>query len=87
MTHAQHAFHLDHPDAFVALQQEAVKSQMLSHPNIVTVYDFDRDGDLDFYVTSAEVNAPIQIVRGGANRLFRNDGDGQFAPPVAPAGG
>jgi serine/threonine protein kinase len=34
----------DHPDAFVTLQQEAVKSQKLAHPNIVTVYDFDRDG-------------------------------------------
>jgi hypothetical protein len=38
----------NHPDAFVALQQEAVKSQMLSHPNIVTVHDFDRDGNTLF---------------------------------------
>lgn len=35
----------DHPQAFVSLQQEAVKSQKLAHPNIVTVHDFDRDGD------------------------------------------
>ncbi|ACE84766.1 serine/threonine-protein kinase [Cellvibrio japonicus] len=35
----------DHPDAFVTLQQEAAKSQTLAHPNIVTVHDFDRDGD------------------------------------------
>lgn len=35
----------EHPQAFVSLQQEAVKSQKLAHPNIVTVYDFDRDGD------------------------------------------
>lgn len=34
----------DHPQAFVSLQQEAVKSQKLAHPNIVTVHDFDRDG-------------------------------------------
>ncbi len=38
----------DHPHAFVTLQQEAVKSQRLAHPNIVTVYDFDRDGDTIF---------------------------------------
>jgi len=34
----------DHPGAFVALQREASKSQRLAHPNIATVYDFDRDG-------------------------------------------
>ncbi len=35
----------DHPDAFMTLQQETAKSQTLAHPNIVTVHDFDRDGD------------------------------------------
>ena len=40
----------------------------------VAIFDFDRDGDLDFYVTSAESNAVFQITRGGANKLFRNDG-------------
>lgn len=38
----------NHPDAFVTLQQEAAKSQSLAHPNIVTVHDFDRDGDVLF---------------------------------------
>ena len=38
----------NHPDAFVTLQQEAAKSQTLAHPNIVTVHDFDRDGDILF---------------------------------------
>ncbi len=37
-----------HPDAFISLQREARKSQNLAHPNIVTVYDFDRDGDIVF---------------------------------------
>ncbi|MCP3868364.1 MAG: serine/threonine protein kinase [Gammaproteobacteria bacterium] len=32
------------PDSFIALQREAKKAQLLAHPNIVTVYDFDRDG-------------------------------------------
>lgn len=37
-----------HDQAFAALQQEAKKTQKLAHPNIVSVYDFDRDGDLPF---------------------------------------
>lgn len=37
-----------HPDAFISLQREAQKSQRLAHPNIVSVFDFDRDGDTVF---------------------------------------
>ena len=33
-----------HPKSLIALQREAKKAQRLAHPNIVTVYDFDRDG-------------------------------------------
>lgn len=36
----------DHPNAFRMLQQECKKSWDLAHPNVVTVHDFDRDGDL-----------------------------------------
>lgn len=36
------------PGALQALQREAKKAQSLSHPNIVTVFDFDRDGDTAF---------------------------------------
>lgn len=39
-----------HPDSLIALQREAKKCQSLSHPNIVRVYDFDRDG-LTVYMT------------------------------------
>jgi serine/threonine protein kinase len=33
-----------HPKALIALQREARKSQTLAHPNVITVYDFERDG-------------------------------------------
>lgn len=34
-----------HSKFMISLQRESKKVQQLSHPNIVTVYDFDRDGD------------------------------------------
>lgn len=43
-----------YPQAFIALQREARKSQTLAHPNIITVYDFDRDRDI-VYMTMEEL--------------------------------
>lgn len=37
-----------HPEAFISLQRESRKSQRIAHPNIVNVYDFDRDDDTVF---------------------------------------
>lgn len=39
-----------HPDALRAMEAEARRTQDLPHPNIVTVHDFDRDGDHVFMV-------------------------------------
>lgn len=39
-----------HPKSLIALQREARKAQTLAHANIVSVYDFDRDGSM-VYVT------------------------------------
>ena len=59
-----------HPDAFVALQREASKAQSLAHPNIVTVFDFDREGDSVFIT--------MELLRGQsleeAIRAARNRG-------------
>ncbi|MCK5362637.1 MAG: serine/threonine protein kinase, partial [Gammaproteobacteria bacterium] len=35
----------EHPGAFVALQRETAKQQRLAHPNVATVFSFDRDTD------------------------------------------
>ncbi|VUD47962.1 Serine/threonine-protein kinase PrkC [Thalassocella blandensis] len=40
----------DNFEAVMSLQREAKKSQTLSHPNIVTVYDFDRE-DTTFFIS------------------------------------
>ncbi|WP_158681620.1 protein kinase domain-containing protein [Microbulbifer pacificus] len=48
-----------HPDAFISLQREARKSQTLAHPNIVTVFDFDREGDRVFMTMEFLEGAPL----------------------------
>ena len=58
----------NHPDAFVTLQREASRSHILSHPNIVTVHDFDRDGDV-IYMT-------MELLKGqGLDELLRDHKD------------
>ena len=39
-----------HPESLKSLQRETRRAQSLAHPNVVTVYDFDRDGTL-IYMT------------------------------------
>lgn len=53
-----------HPKSLIALQREARKAQMLAHPNIVTVYDFDRDGPMVYLTMEYLLGKPLsQIVR------------------------
>lgn len=53
-----------HPQSLIALQREAKKSQSLAHPNIVRVYDFDRDG--------ATVYMTMEYLRGKSlAQIFR----------------
>ena len=33
----------EHPDSFIILEREASKAQRLAHPNVSTVFDFDRE--------------------------------------------
>ncbi|MDH3379452.1 MAG: protein kinase [Gammaproteobacteria bacterium] len=43
-----------HAAAFKVLQRETQKAQSLAHPNIITVYDFDRDGNT-IYMTMEQL--------------------------------
>lgn len=43
----------------------------------VAIFDYDRDGDLDFYITQS---------RGNPNLLFRNDGGEEFTEVAVQAG-
>jgi serine/threonine protein kinase len=48
-----------HPLSLQALQRESRKTQKLAHPNIVTVYDFDRDGTNVFMVMELLEGEPL----------------------------
>jgi serine/threonine protein kinase len=54
----------DNPIALIALQRETKRAQTLSHPNIINVFDFDRDGNHVFmsmeYLTGRPLN---QVIR------------------------
>ncbi len=52
-------------------------SKLLNYHPAAVVFDFDRDGDLDFFLTS-EVERP--------NFLYRNEGDGTFTNVSREAG-
>ena len=49
----------EHPEAFIALQREASRQQKLAHPNIATVYDFDRIGR-----TGSQVFITMELMEG-----------------------
>ncbi|HTU66920.1 MAG TPA: protein kinase [Steroidobacteraceae bacterium] len=48
-----------HPESLKALQRESRKAQNLAHPNVVTVYQFDRDGANVFMVMELLEGEPL----------------------------
>lgn len=58
-----------HPESLKALQRESRKAQQLAHANVVTVYDFDRDGGNVFMV--------MELLEGQSlDRIIRDHEDG-----------
>jgi hypothetical protein len=62
-----------HPQSFMALQREARKAQTLAHPNVVTVFDFDRDGDT-VYMT-------MELLKGRSLDAMVREGRGKGNSP------
>ena len=72
----------DFPDGiapFVNIAPDALgkKAFTINRYPGVAIFDYDRDGDMDFYVTQEE---------GGPNFLFRNEGDSEFSEVSEEAG-
>lgn len=58
-----------HPEAFIALQRESSRQQKLAHPNIATVYDFDRIGS-----SGTQVYITMELLEGEPlNNLIRRE--------------
>jgi serine/threonine protein kinase len=72
--------------SYIALQREASKAQRLAHPNIATVYDFDRDGETVYMTMELLQGTPLntyikQLPEGGlseeaAMKMIKDMGDG-----------
>jgi len=53
-----------HPESFIALQRESRKTQRIAHPNVVKVYDFDRDGETVFMTMEYMEGVPLdQLIK------------------------
>ncbi|MEM9685023.1 MAG: protein kinase, partial [Pseudomonadota bacterium] len=57
-----------HPEAYRALERETRKAQILAHPNIVTVFDFDRDGRVAYMTMELLEGSPL-------SRMINSHGD------------
>ena len=60
--------------SFIALQREASKAQRLAHPNIATVYDFDRDGNTVFMTMEYLQGKPLnQLIKEIMKKPLKTD--------------
>ena len=57
------------PDALSELQREFQHLQLLSHPNIVRVHEFDRDGDVAFFTMELLNGALLSRLLGTRNAI------------------
>lgn len=61
-------------DLLKALHSEARKTQILAHPNIITVYDFDRDEDTVFITMEFIDGVPLgNVIKANPNGMSANE--------------
>ena len=61
----------------IAMQREARKAQTLAHPNISTVYDFDRDGQIIFMTMELLKGDPLDaFIKKNPNGIPREQAFG-----------
>ena len=78
----------DDIEPFINIAREALGGNAFVnnwHPG-VAIFDYDRDGDMDFYITVADGTSDKPESPGGPNLLFRNDGGGVYTEVAAEAG-
>lgn len=60
------------PNALRMLQQECKKAQELAHPNVTTVYDFDRDGDVVYMTMELLAGQPLGEYMADRKKAIEN---------------
>ncbi|MCP4300490.1 MAG: protein kinase [Gammaproteobacteria bacterium] len=60
------------PQAMIGLQREARRAQQLAHPNIATVYDFDREGEVAYLC--------MELLKGRGLRLIMRESESRGLP-------
>ena len=68
----------EHPEAFIALQRETSKQQRLAHPNVATVFDFDRDQSTNTVFMTMEVMEGQSM-----DKFIKKLPEGGLSPPEA----
>ena len=66
---ALHTEVIQRPQLLAELRSEFQRLQSLSHPNIVRVHEFDRDGDLTFFTMEQLSGAPLSRVLANHNHV------------------
>ena len=69
-----------------ALQTNEAGLYLAIHGNGVAAADFNNDGWIDIYFVTRAPNTSNRFIAGGANFLFKNNGDGTFTDVAEEAG-
>ena len=66
---------MQHPELLVELRREFQRLQSLSHPNIVRVYEYDRDGDTSFFTMECLSGLSLRLLLAARHQVALNRSD------------